>query len=88
VLVTRAEIREHAADDLRVLEAAHRYADQQTRWHSRLIRALERYGDDATSVGDALHRAAADLGIEAIGRTPEELAELVMVAADAKAAAP
>jgi hypothetical protein len=37
-----------------------------------------RSGDDSTSVGDALHRAAADLGIEAGGRSFEALAERVV----------
>jgi hypothetical protein len=84
VFITRDEIREHGADDLRVLEAAQRYADQQASWHSRLLRVLEPYADDRTSVGDALHRAATDLGIETTGRTPEELAELVMAASEAR----
>lgn len=88
VLVTRAEIREHGADDLRVLEAAYRYSDQQVGWHSCLIRSLEPYAEDGMSVGDVLNRAAADLGIEATGRDPEELAELVMAASGAEAEVP
>jgi hypothetical protein len=88
VLVTREEIIEHAAADGRVLEAAHSYSGRQACWHSRLIRALEPYGNDSTSVGDALNRAAADLGIEPAGLGFEELAELVMAASEARAEAP
>jgi hypothetical protein len=88
VLVTPSEIREHGADDLRVLEAAYRYSGRQVRWHDRLLRAIAPYGDDSTSVAEALRRAAADLGVEAKGHTADELAELVMAAAETKAAAP
>ena len=51
-----------------------------------MIRALRPYGDDSTSVGDALRRAAADLGIEADGRAGA-LAEMVMAAAEARGGA-
>lgn len=61
VLVTREEIRKHAEADHRVLEAAERYAGRRARWHGRLVRALRQHGDDGTSLGDALRRAAADL---------------------------
>ena len=71
-----------------MLKAASTYAGRQARWHGRLMRAIAPYGDDSASVGEALHRAAADLWIEATGRTSEELAELVMAAAEARAAAP
>lgn len=53
---------EHADADRRVLEAAERFAARQAPWHGRLIRALRPYGDYSTSVGEALCRAAADLG--------------------------
>jgi hypothetical protein len=38
--------------------------------------------------GGSACRAAADLGIEATGRDPEELAELVVKATEARAEAP
>ena len=60
------------------MEAATRYSERQVRWHERLIRALRPHGDDGTSVGDALCRAAADLRIEAGGRGFEAPAELVV----------
>ncbi len=47
------------------------------RWHGRLIRALRPYGDDSTSVGEAVRRAAADLGVVADGCSFEEIAGLV-----------
>ena len=88
VLVTREEIIEHAEADGRVLEAAQRYERKQARWHGRLIAALRPYGDRTTSVGDAVRRAAADFGIDPAGLGFDQLAELVMVAAEAKAEAP
>jgi hypothetical protein len=69
VLVTREEILEHGDDDRRMLEAAERYAEREAAWHGRLIRALRSYGDDSTSVGEAVRRAAADLGVDQAGRS-------------------
>jgi hypothetical protein len=62
-LVRCEEILEHAEADQPALEAAEHHA----RWHGRLIRALRPYGDDSTSVGDALRWAPADLGGQADG---------------------
>ena len=67
---------------------AERYAERQSPWHGRLIHALRTYGDDSTSVGDALRRAAADLGVGADGRGFEAVAELVVAAAEAREAVP
>ena len=55
--------------------------EKQARRHGRLIRALRPARRDSTYVGDAVRRAAADLGIEADGRGFEPLAEMVMAAA-------
>jgi hypothetical protein len=52
-----------------------------------VIRALRPYGDDSTSVGDALRRAAPGLGVEADGRSIHDLAERVVVAAEAEGGA-
>lgn len=76
MLVTGEEILEHADDDRRVLEAAQQYEVRQLRGHGRLIRVLRPYGGNSTSVGDALHRATADLGIEADRRGFEAVAGL------------
>jgi hypothetical protein len=84
VLVTHDDILEHTDNDGRVLEAAGRYAAKQARWHDRLIRALRPYGDRSTSVGEAVRRAAQDLGIEQGGRSFEEFAGLVVAAAGAQ----
>jgi len=85
VLVTREEVARHGADDLRVLNFALRYDEAPMRWHERLIRALRRYGDRGTSVGEVPRRAAADHGIDAAGRGFEALAELVVAAASSVA---
>jgi flavin-dependent dehydrogenase len=69
-----------------VLEAAQRYAARQAAWHGRLIRALRPHGDDVTSVGEAVRRAAGGLGVEAGGRGFEALAELVVAAEGARGA--
>ncbi len=61
-----------------VLEAAERRAERQAAWHGRLNRALRPYGDNSASVG-----AAADLGIDADGRSFHDLAERVVAAAEA-----
>ena len=84
VVVTREEILEHAEDDGRVLAAAQQYQEGQMRWHSRLIRALRPYGDRSTSVGEAMRRAARDLGIERGARSFEEFAGFVVAAAEAR----
>jgi hypothetical protein len=84
VLVTRDDILEHADNDGRVLEAAGCYEAKQARWQSRLIRALRPYGDRNTSVGEAVRRAALDLGIAQDGRSFEEFAGLVVAAAEAR----
>lgn len=84
VLVTREEILEHANADRRVLDADVRYAEQLARWHARLTRALRPYGDQGASVGEAVERAARDLGIEQAGRSFEEFAGLVVAAAEAR----
>ena len=84
VLVTREQIIEHAEADGRVLEAARRYEERQARRHGRLIAALRPYGDRTTSVGDALRRAAQDLGIKRNGRSFEEFAGLVVAAVEAR----
>ncbi len=68
MVVTREEILKHAEADHQVLEAARRYEEAQAQWHGRLIRAVRPYGDDSTSVGDAVRRAAVDLRIDAAGR--------------------
>ena len=83
MLVTREEIIEHAEADGRVLEAAQRYEEKQAQRHGRLIAALRPYGDRTTSIDDAVRRAAADLGIEADGCGFDELASLVVAAAEA-----
>ena len=88
VLVTREEVIEHAEADGRVLEAARRYEEKQAQRHERLIRALRPYGDRSTSVGDAVRRAASDLGIDATDRGFDELARLVVAAAEARAGSP
>jgi RHS repeat-associated protein len=49
VLVTREEILEHADDGRRMLEAADRYAERETTWHGRLIRALRSWQSAPTS---------------------------------------
>ncbi|TMC09175.1 MAG: hypothetical protein E6J41_11200 [Chloroflexi bacterium] len=87
VLVTCEEILEHAEADLRVMEAAQRYDEKQLRWHRRLVGALGPYGDDAPSVGEAVRRAAVDLGVEQGGRSFEEFADLVVAAAEARGTA-
>jgi len=87
VLVTREEILEHDDADRRVLEAAQQYQDQQMRWHRRLSHALQPYGDRNTSVGEAVRRAARDLGIEQGERSFEEFAELVVADAEARGVA-
>jgi hypothetical protein len=69
------------------MEAAKQYNGKHLRWHERLIRPLRPYGDRGTSVGDAVRRAASDLGIEAAGRGFDALAEMVMAAAEAKGGA-
>lgn len=74
---------QHQADG-RVLEADRRYEERQARWHARLIRALRPYGDRTTSIGEAMERAARDLGIERNGRSFEEFAGLVVAAAEAR----
>ena len=84
VLITREEILEHAEADHGVLEAAERYTERQSRWHGRLIRALRPYGNRGMSVGEAVRRAAQDLGIERNGRSFEEFAGLVVAAAEAR----
>ena len=62
------EILGHAEAHHGVQEAAKRYyAASQARRHGRVIRALQPDGDDSTSVGDALRRAAADLGSRRTG---------------------
>jgi hypothetical protein len=43
-------------------------------------------GDNSTSVGEAVQRVAADLGIDADGRSFEEVAGLVGAAAGARGA--
>ena len=55
-----------------------------TGWRRRLIRALRPYGDRSTSVGEAVERAARDLGVERNGRSFEEFAGLVVAAAEAR----
>jgi hypothetical protein len=50
---------------------------RQAARHGRLIRALRPHGDDSTSVGEAVRRAAAELGLEADGRGFEDLAGLM-----------
>ena len=87
VLVTREEILEHADADRRVLDADVRYEEGQASWHRRLIRALQPYGDRSTSVGEAVERAARDLGVERNGRSFEEFAGLVVAAADVRGGA-
>jgi hypothetical protein len=82
ILVTRDEILEHAKDDARVLDAANGYSERQAAWHGRLIRALQPYGAGSTSVGEAVRRAAQDLGIEQGERSFEEFAGLVVAAAE------
>jgi hypothetical protein len=67
-----------------VLEAGVRYQRGQARWYDRLRRALHGYSDRSTSVGEAVRRAAQDLGIERGGRSFEELAGLVVAAAEAR----
>jgi alkanesulfonate monooxygenase SsuD/methylene tetrahydromethanopterin reductase-like flavin-dependent oxidoreductase (luciferase family) len=64
-----------------------RYGERQARRHGRLIAALRPYGDNTTPVADAVRRAAADFGIDPAGLSFDRLAELVMVAAEAKAEA-
>jgi hypothetical protein len=86
VLVTREQILENAEADHQVLEAAERYTERQMRWHGRLIRALRPYGDRSTSVGEAVRRAAQDLGIEQGGRSFEDFAGMVVAAAGARGA--
>lgn len=66
-----------------MLEAAERYAEKQARGHGRLIRALQPDGDRSTSFGEAVRRAAQDLGIERNGQSFEEFAGLVVAAAEA-----
>ena len=83
VLVTREEVLEHADADRRELEAADSYQERQADWRGRLIRALRPYGDRSTSVGQAVERAARDLGVERDGRSFEEFAGLVVAAAEA-----
>jgi hypothetical protein len=85
VPVTREEIIEHAEADGRVLEAAERYEEARADWHRRFIRALRPYGDGDTPIPDALDRAASDLGIDPEGRSFDELAGLVVTAAEARA---
>jgi hypothetical protein len=84
VIVTGEQILEHAEADLRVMEGAQRYNETQLRWHRRLILALRPYGDRGTSVGEAVRRAAQDLGIEQGGRSFEEFAGLVGAAVEAR----
>ena len=84
VLVTREEILEHADADRCVLDADVRYQERHARWHGRLISALRPYGDRSTSVGEAVERAARDLGIERNGRSFEEFAGLVVASAEAR----
>jgi hypothetical protein len=69
------------------LEAAERYAARKAVWHGRVIRALRPCGDGSTCVGDAVRWAAADLGVEAAGRSFEEIAGLVTVAVEARGGA-
>jgi hypothetical protein len=78
VLVTCEVILEHAEADQRVLEAAERYSVWHAAGHGRLVRALRLCGDDSTSVGDAVRRAAADLAVEADGRSFQEVAVRVV----------
>ena len=66
-------------------EAVQRYEEKQLQRHGRLIAALRPYGDRTTSVGDAVRRAAADLGVDATARGFDELANLVVAAAEARA---
>jgi hypothetical protein len=49
----------------------------------RPIRALRPYGDDSTFVGEALRRAAADLGIDADGRSFDHFAGVAVAAPEA-----
>jgi hypothetical protein len=84
VLVTREEILAQAEADLRVMEAAQRYNEKQLQWHRRLVGALGPYGGDTTSIGEAVRRAAQELGIEQGGRSFEEFAKLVVAAAEAR----
>lgn len=84
VLVTREDILEHTEVDGRVGEADGRYEWRQARWYDRLRHALRPHGDRSTSVGEAVERAAQDLGIERNGRSFEEFAGLVVAAAEAR----
>ena len=84
VPVTREEILEHAEEDGRVLDAACQYSERQAACHARLIHSLRPYADRSTSVGEAVWRAAQDLGIEQGGRSFEEFAGLVVAAAEAR----
>jgi hypothetical protein len=70
--------------DHRVLEAAARYTERRVAWHRRLIHALRPYGDRSTSLGEAVRRAARELGGEQAGRSFEEFAGLVVAAAEAR----
>ena len=88
VLVTREEIIEHAEADGRLLEAAQRYAEKQAQRHGRLLAALRPHGNRTTSVGGAVRRASAELGIDAADRGFDELASLVVVAAEARGGSP
>jgi hypothetical protein len=84
VFVTREEILRHAEADRRVLEATERYSARQPQWHGRLIRELRPYGDDSTSVGEAVRRTAADLGIDSAVRCFEAPAEVMVAAKEAR----
>ncbi len=64
-----------------MLEDARRYAERQARSQGCPIRVLRPYGDDSTSVGDALRRWT--LGINVEGRSFDDLTLLVMAAAEA-----
>jgi hypothetical protein len=74
VLVTLEEILEHGDANHWVLAAAERYDEKQAEWHGR--------------VGEAVRRAAGDLGIDPTGRSFDELMRLVVAAAEARGAAP
>jgi hypothetical protein len=88
VVVTRDDILAHAEADQPVLEAAERFEEARADGLRRFRAALQPYGGPNTPVLDALHRAAADMGIDPAGRSFNELASLVVAAAEARAGLP
>jgi hypothetical protein len=75
---------QHADAEHRVLEPAERYAEHQMRWHNPQIRACGRTETAVRPVGEAVQRAAQDLGTERHGQSFKEFAGLVITAAEAR----